>query len=43
MTGQMLGLREAISVAAIGSLFSVLRLVFSPVRTLALIPERTAE
>jgi hypothetical protein len=41
--GQVLGLREAIALAAVGSMLSFLWVAFSPVRQLARIPEAAAE
>jgi len=38
--GEVLGLRATITLAAVGSLLSVLWVLFSPVRGLARIPER---
>jgi predicted MFS family arabinose efflux permease len=40
--GQALGLREAIVLSAYGSLFSVLWVLFSPVRELKGMPETAA-
>jgi MFS family permease len=41
--GQALGLREAIALAAVGSMLSFLWVVFSPVRRLQRIPEEVSE
>jgi len=40
--GQTIGLRPAVGISAVGALFGVLWVLFSPLRTLVRIPDSTA-